>query len=406
MQVETSYNEHNNYERNVLMIILKKYFKGDTAIWIITLLLLIISVPAVYSASAMISHKSYQGDMHFLIRQISAVILAIIVVYVAYKIPYKTYLSLIKIIFPITILLLIITLFSGISHNEAKRWIELPGVGIELQTSELAKVALIMFIARALAVRNSESDSSGRNTKIAVWAAVIAVGLIFPADLSSALMITFIVTVIMFVADVKLKHIYVILLIALGGVIVYIVLGELLDLPGRLSTWVHRFQMFFAPEESLTSDETYQLDVSKMAIVNGGLWGQGPGNGTVRYLLPQSHSDFIFAFIIEEYGLWMASIIILLYGALFYRGIRIAKRTKSLFAVYLTLGLTLAIVLQAFINIGVSLGALPVTGQTLPLISMGRTSLLVTSFSLGIILNVSKYCEKRPLTTENYSNDE
>ncbi len=371
------------------MIILKKYFKGDTVIWIITLLLLILSIPAVYSASAMISLKSYQGDMHFLIRQISAVVFALIVVYIAYRIPYKAYLSLIKIIFPIVILLLVITLFSGVSHNDARRWIELPGVGIELQTSELAKIALIMFIAKVLAV-NKDEELYDKNVKIAAWAVLITVVLIFPSDLSSALMITFIAVVIMFVASVKIKKIYVIILVAIGFGIAYLLLAEALDLPGRLSTWTHRFDVFFSPADELSSDETYQSDVSKMAIVNGGLWGQGPGNGTVRYLLPQSHSDFIFAFIIEEYGLWMATFIILLYGALFYRGIRIAKRTNSLFAVYLTLGLTLAIVLQAFINIGVSLGALPVTGQTLPLISMGRTSLLVTSFSLGIILNISR----------------
>ena len=374
------------------MIILKKYFKGDSVIWIITLLLLILSIPAVYSASAMISHKSYQGDMHFLIRQISAVILALFVVYLAYRIPYKTYLSLIKIIFPIVILLLVLTLISGVSHNDARRWIELPGVGIELQTSELAKIALIMFVARTLAVYQDE-ESYDKNVKIVAWSVLITAVLIFPSDLSSALMITFIIAVIMFVAGVKIKKIYVIILIAIGVITAYLLLAEALDLPGRLSTWTHRIDVFFSPENELNSDETYQLDVSKMAVVNGGIWGQGPGNGTVRYLLPQSHSDFIFAFIIEEYGLWMATLIILLYGALFYRGIRIAKKTKSLFAVYLTIGLTLAIVLQALINIGVSLGALPVTGQTLPLISMGRTSLLVTSFSLGIILNISRSME-------------
>ncbi len=374
------------------MITLKKYFKGDTVIWIITLLLLILSIPAVYSASAGISYKSYQGDMHFLIRQISAVILALIVVLIAYRIPYKAYLSLIKIVFPIIILLLVITLFSGVSHNYARRWIELPGIGIELQTSELAKVALIMFVARTLAV-NRDEESYNRSAKIVAWSVLITIALIFPSDLSSALIITFIAAVIMFVAGVKIRKIYIIILIAIGAIIIYLLLAEAFELPGRLSTWVHRIEVFFSPAEELSSDETYQLDVSKMAIVNGGIWGQGPGNGTVRYLLPQSHSDFIFAFIIEEYGLWMATLIILLYGALLYRGIRIAKKTKSLFAVYLTLGLTLAIVFQAFINIGVSLGALPVTGQTLPLISMGRTSLLITSFSLGIILNISKSME-------------
>jgi cell division protein FtsW len=371
------------------MSAIKKYFKGDPVIWIITVLLLILSIPAVYSASAMISHKSYQGDMHFLLRQIFAVLLALIVVYISYRIPYKAYLSLIKIIFPLALLLLLITLFSGVTHNDARRWIELPGVGIELQTSEIAKIALIMFIARMLAVTKDE-ETKDKNAKTAAWAVLLTVALIFPADLSSALMILFIAVVIMFVSGVRIKKIYVVILVAIGGFLIYILLAEAFDLPGRLSTWVHRIEVFFAPDTELTADETYQSDISKMAIVNGGFWGRGPGNGTMRFLLPQSHSDFIFAFIIEEYGMWMATIIMLLYGAFFYRGIRIARKAKSLFAIYLTLGLTIAIVLQAFINMGVALGALPVTGQTLPLISMGRTSLLVTSFSIGVILNISR----------------
>ena len=217
------------------MIILKKYFKGDTVIWIITLLLLILSIPAVYSASAMISLKSYQGDMHFLTRQISAVIFALLVVYIAYRIPYKAYLSLIKIIFPIVILLLVITFFSGVSHNDARRWIELPGVGIELQTSELAKIALIMFIAKTLAV-NQGDELYDKNVKIAAWAVLITVVLIFPSDLSSALMITFIAVVIMFIASVKIKKIYVVILVAIGLVTAYLLLAEALELPGRLST--------------------------------------------------------------------------------------------------------------------------------------------------------------------------
>lgn len=379
------------------MSIMNKHIKGDTVIWIITLLLLIISLPAVYSASAMISHKSYQGDMHFLLRQLFAVFFALVVVYISYRIPFKTYLSLIKILFPIALILLVLTIFSGVSHNDARRWLEIPGIGIELQTSEIAKIALIMFIAAKISIGKDE-ESKDKNAKMAAWAVLLSVALIFPADLSSALMIMFIATLMMFVSGVKLKKVYVVILIAIGAFILYVLLAELMDLPGRFSTWVHRIEIFFAPENELSADETYQSDISKMAIVNGGFWGKGPGNGTMRYLLPQSHSDFIFAFIIEEYGLWMAAIIMLLYGALFYRGIRIARKAKSLFAIYLTLGLTIAIVLQAFINIGVSLGALPVTGQTLPLISMGRTSLLVTAFSIGIILNISKMTEERSMS--------
>ncbi|NPA45184.1 MAG: FtsW/RodA/SpoVE family cell cycle protein [Chlorobi bacterium] len=376
------------------MTAILKFIKGDKVIWGITLVLLLLSIPAVYSASAMISAKS-QGDVHFLVRQISAVVFALIVVFAFSHLNYKSYLAIIKLIFPIVLVMLLMTLFSGVSHNNAKRWIELPVVGIELQTSEIAKIALIIFVSAFLAKQKNNEEAYKRNERIATIVFVATVGLIFPADLSSALMISAIIVLIMFVASVRIKNIYVIILVALGLAILYVLLAEAFHWPGRLSTWTHRIDVFFGNSETLSSDETYQSDIAKMAIVNGGLLGQGPGNGTVRYLLPQSHSDFIFAFIVEEYGAWMAVIITMLYLALLYRGIRIARKTKSLFAAYLVLGLTFAIVLQAFINIGVSVGALPVTGQTLPLISMGRTSLLVTSFSLGVILNISKYNEEQ-----------
>ncbi|MCF6183684.1 MAG: FtsW/RodA/SpoVE family cell cycle protein [Bacteroidales bacterium] len=369
------------------MIVLRKYFKGDPVIWIISFLLLIISIPAVYSASALISLKS--GDMHFLVRQLFGVITAAIVIYLSSRIPYKKYISLIKIIFPIALFLLILTLVSGSSVNNAKRWIALPGTGIMLQTSEIAKLALIMFVAKNLAIK-SDNETYEKNVKKATWGSVIAIGLIFPADLSSALLISLIITIIYFAAAVKIKIIYKILLIAFGLMIMYILAAEVFELPGRFSTWQHRIETFIGNKNAVSSDDTYQADVSKMAIVNGGFFGKGPGNGTLRYLLPQSHSDFIFAFITEEYGLNLAVFIIILYLILFYRGIRAANKTKSLFAIYLVLGFSLMIIFQAFINIGVSVGALPVTGQTLPLISMGRTSLLVTSFAVGVMLNVNK----------------
>jgi len=382
------------------MTAIKRYIKGDRVIWGITLVLLLLSIPAVYSASAMISAKS-QGDVHFLVRQISAVVFALIFVFSFSLINYKTYLAIIKLLFPIVLVLLLMTLFAGVSHNNAKRWIELPVVGIELQTSEIAKIALIIFVSSLLASKKNDDELYKRNERIATIVFVTTVGLIFPADLSSALMISAIIVLIMFVASVRLKNIYIIILVAIGLAVLYVLLAEAFEWPGRLSTWTHRFEVFFGNSATLSSDETYQSDIAKMAIVNGGVLGQGPGSGTVRYLLPQSHSDFIFAFIVEEYGAWMALIISMLYLALLYRGIRIARKTNSLFAAYLAMGLTFAIVLQAFINIGVSVGALPVTGQTLPLISMGRTSLLVTSFSLGVILNISKSIEEPEEDFEN-----
>ncbi len=382
------------------MIVLRKYFKGDSVIWAVSFLLLIISIPAVYSASALISMKA-QGDMHFLIRQVLGVLVAGTVLYLSYKIPYKKYISLVKIIFPIAVFLLLLTLFSGVSINNAKRWISLPGTGIMLQTSEIAKVALIMLTAKNLAVKSDEETYKKNIRKTTIYAFLI-IALIFTSDLSSALLIGLIIGIIYFAAAVKIKDIYKILIAAFIILIIYVLAAEVFELPGRFSTWQNRIEAFLGNPENVNPDDTYQADVSKMAIVNGGLFGKGPGNGTLRYMLPQSHSDFIFAFITEEYGLFAAIVIIFLYLILFYRGIRAANKTKSLFAIYLSLGFSLMIVFQALINIGVSVGALPVTGQTLPLISMGRTSLLVTAFAIGIILNISKNLpEEKEIYYEN-----
>ncbi len=378
------------------MNVLNKYIKGDTVIWAISFLLLAISVPAVYSASALISLKS-QGDLHFLFRQLMGVFTAMIIIYLTSKIPYTKYIALVKILFPIALLLLILTLFAGISINEAKRWFRIPGLGLIIQTSEIAKIMLIMFVAKKLATKRDD-EAYLKNIKTATWAAVITVGLIMVTDLSSGFLLALIIAGIYFLAAVKLKNVYKILLIAFVAAIIYFLAAEVFHLPGRFSTGMHRIETFLGLSENISTDDTYQSDVSKMAIINGGLFGKGPGNGSLRYVLPQSHSDFIFAFIIEEYGLIAGIFIIFLYTIFFYRGLRTANKTKSLFAFYLVSGFSLMITFQAFINIGVSVGALPVTGQTLPLISMGRTSLIVTSFAIGIMLNVSKFQETNNAT--------
>ena len=368
-----------------------KYLKGDKIMWAVIFLLAIISVPAVYSAAGALAFKGRGGDTgYFLMRQITFIITGLFLAYIFHKLPVKMYLGFSKIFLPLAILLLLLTLFWGDSQNEAKRWLPI-AFGFKLQTSDIGKFALIMFVARTLAINNEDEIKFKKAVKTVTIVTLIVIGLIVPFNLSTALLLFATVVAIMFVARVKAKQILNLGGLSAAGGVLYILLAVSGVLPGRAETWKNRIKSFFEQSEpgKITNDN-YQADIAKIAIVAGGLEGEGPGNSTLKYKFPQAHSDFIYAFIIGEYGLISGLTILLLYVIFFYRGILIAKRATRSFPVFLSLGLTLSIVLQAFVNMSVSVGILPVTGQTLPLISMGGTSILVTSMALGIILSISR----------------
>jgi len=288
----------------------------------------------------------------------------------------------------VSIPLLVYTIAFGADINEARRWISLPFVGITFQTSDFAKLALIIYVARAISSKQDYiKDFQSAFVPIIVPVLIIC-GLIAPADLSTAIMLFFTCILMMFVGRVAVQYIALLFLL---GVVVFaglILLGEFFPEVVRSETWVNRVREFVDKP-----DGAYQVQQAKIAIANGKWFGEGPGNSIQRNYLPYSYADFIYAIIVEEYGILGGTLIILLYVLLFFRATRLVTKSPKAFGAMLVIGLSVSLIMQAFVNIAVAVHLVPVTGVTLPMLSMGGTSVLFTCISFGIILSVSKYIE-------------
>jgi len=379
--------------------ILARYFKGDKMIWGVVIGLSIFSILAVYSSTGTLAFK-YQGGntSYYLLRHTSLLLAGIGIIFITHLIPYIYYSRLSQIFLYISIPLLLWTLFRGTSLNEASRWLTLPGTGLSFQTSDLAKVALIMFIARFLS-QNQDNVNNYRKgfQSIIVWI-IIVCGLILPANFSTAAILFATSLFLLFLGRIKLQYLFGIGFLGIIGAAIFIIIA--LNMPedsrGRVATWKNRIENFTKG----ASEDNFQVEQAKIAIANGGFFGKGPGNSVQRNFLPHPYSDFIYAIIIEEYGLIGAVVILLLYLVLLYRAGVIVRGSQSAFATFLSIGLAFSLVFQAFINMAVAVNLFPVTGQTLPLVSMGGTSIFFTGAAIGIILSVSRSIKKN----ENYEN--
>jgi cell division protein FtsW len=371
-------------------------FKGDRVIWSVIAGLLFYSLLAVYSASVSVAFARYGGDTTFFLRsQVFLVIFCLLIILVTHNLPYRIYSSLAGFFVVVSIILLIITPIIGVEINSAVRSIEIPGTGVRVQTSEVAKVSLIIYYARMLSKYQNQLNDFKLLTRVFIVPLGIVAVLIMPENLSTALMVFGISMVVLFIGRVSLKYLVTWSVGALLGVILVALLLDAVTEANRVETWKGRIEAFISGSED-NPDAHYQSDQAKIAIANGGLVGKAPGNSIQRNMLPQSNSDFIFAIIIEEYGLLFGALpLILLYLILLFRGIAIARKCETAFPAFLAMGLTLMIVFQAMLNMAVAVGIFPVTGQTLPMISWGRFSMLVTSFSLGVILGVSRVVKAR-----------
>jgi cell division protein FtsW len=385
-------------------------FKGDRVIWGLIVVFMIYSLLAVYSSSVSVAFSRYDGNTTFFLKS-QGVMLAfcLFIIIVTHQLPYRIYSSLAGFFVLVSIILLILTLIFGVRINEAARWITIPGTGFRIQTSDIAKVSLVIYMARLLSKHQHELKDFKLMTRIFIVPIAIVCALILPENLSTALLIFGICMLILFVGRVSLKFIMAWIGMALVGVILIALLLDLATDANRVSVWKDRIENFVSGEDDVDGD--YQANQAKIAIASGGLIGKAPGNSVQRNMLPQSNSDFIFAIIIEEYGLFFGAIpIVLVYLILLFRGIAIAKKCETAFPAFLVLGLTIMIVVQAILNMAVAVGLFPVTGQTLPMISWGRTSMLVTSFSLGAILGVSRVVNARAnneeLDEEEIENEE
>jgi cell division protein FtsW len=374
---------------------LVRTFKGDRVLWGLIALFMIYSLLAVYSSSAGVAFMKYGGNTTYFLRsQFLMLLLSLIIIVVVHYLPYRIYFSMAGLFLIIAAGLLILTFVFGSRINEATRWLVIPGTGFRLQTSDVAKVALVIYLARTLAKYQDKLTDFSLVTMYLILPTAIICGLILPENLSTAVMIFGISLMIMFIGRVPFKFLLSYVAMGIIGVIIFAMVLSIFTKDNRVEVWKDRIENYFSGSDD--PDEDYQSNQAKIAISTGGLFGKAPGKSVQRNMLPQSNSDFIFAIIIEEYGLVFGAIPLLLaYLILLFRGVTIAKKCETAFPAFLVLGLIVMIVMQAMINMLVAVGLFPVTGQTLPFVSWGRTSVLMMSFSIGAILSVSRVVNAR-----------
>ncbi|HNV99352.1 MAG TPA: putative peptidoglycan glycosyltransferase FtsW [Chitinophagales bacterium] len=365
--------------------------RGDRYIWLVVFLLSVFSILAVYSSTETLAYKSAGGNTEYYLVKHSVILLfGIVLMYLSHLIPYRYYSRIAQILLWLSVPALLYTMFLAPEVNDASRWITLPVINLTFQTSDLARFALIMYTARVLSKKQDKVHSFKEAFVPVILPIAIICALILPENLSTASVLFFTCIVLMFVGRVNFK--YIALTILAGMVLISVIIAMAYAFPnvGRLGTWKARVDSFV---DGGDSDDLYQTNQAKIAIAKGGVLGVGPGNSTQKEFLPYPYADFIFATILEEYGLVGGLIMIFLYLTFLYRCIRIVLKAPTSFGALLAVGLGLSLCIQAFINMGVAVHLLPTTGLTLPLVSMGGTSLWFTSISIGIILSVSREIE-------------
>lgn len=369
--------------------------KGDRVIWMTVLFLGLISLLAVYSSISSLAFKREGGStMHFLLKHGIMLVTGGVIMYYVSKQQFTIYSRLSQLLIGVMAVLLLLTLLLGSNINDASRWITIPIINQSFQTSDPAKVVLIVYLARVLG-KNQGEEWTLRDVLIKLMVPVGAIcGLILPANFSTAAVLFAVCMIIMFIGQVPLKHMAVIVGAAVGMFALLLVLAK--TTPGllpRLDTWVGRIESFGVEDH----DANYQVEHAKIAIASGGFLPNGPGSGTSRNFLPHPYSDMIYAFIIEEYGSILGGLgLLLLYLILLFRAVRIASTCAKPFGALAAIGLGLMLVMQAMINMAVAVNLVPVTGQPLPLVSMGGTSVWFTCLAIGIMLSVSRGAEEQP----------
>lgn len=365
--------------------------KGDKVIWGVVIILSLFSILAVYSSTTTLAYRVKQGNTeYYLLKHLGILVFGFLLMYAAHKVRYVYYARISQLAVIISIPLLLYTLVFGASINEASRWTTLPGVDIMFQPSDFAKLALIMFVARTLA-KKQENIKEFNTAFIPILLPVIVICfLILPANFSTAAILFVTCVVLMFIGRVNMKYLFG--MAGIGIVLFALFVAFLMVSPkssGRLGTWQNRIENFSHGD----SEENFQVEQAKIAIAGGGIVGKLPGNSMQKNFLPNPFNDFIYAIITEEYGLIGAVIVLLMYLILLFRGIIIVAKAPGNYGAFLAIGVTFSLVFQAMINMAVAVNLLPVTGQPLPLVSMGGTSIWFTSIAIGIILSVSKELE-------------
>ena len=367
-----------------------QHIKGDKTIWAIVAVLAIFSFMPVYSASTNLVYVVGSGStLGYLIKHMVLLIMGFAIIYGVHKIPYRYFSGGSVLMLPIVIVLLVFTLAQGttIGGANASRWIRIPFVGIGFQTSTLAGLVLMVYVARYLA-KNKEKQINFKESLLQLWLPVAAVLiLILPANFSTTAIIFVMILMVTFIGGYPIKYIGFIIGAGVLALVFFVLVAKAFPdaMPNRVQTWQSRIESFSNDD----AKEAYQVEKAKIAIATGGPVGLGPGKSVQKNFLPQSSSDFIFAIIIEEYGLLGGILIVSIYFLLFFRIFVVVKKTTTIFGTLLVIGVGFPIIFQATINMAVATNLFPVTGQTLPLISSGGTSIWMTCFALGMILSVS-----------------
>jgi cell division protein FtsW len=384
--------------------------RGDKVIWAIVIVLTMASLLLVYSSTGSLAYRMSRSTESYLFKQFAFILVGLVIIYFAHRINYSIYSRVAIFIFIASIPLLLYTLLFGVQLNAGSRWIKLPVINMTFQTSDLAKLALFMYLSRMLSRKQQQNmikDLWNGYLPVIIPVVIICL-LIAPANLSTALLIGGTSMILLFIGRVRIKH----LLATIGFAMIPMVIlftialttydkeaGESKKLPGFLSkgrvpTWISRIQTFVYGSKELDSEKSYQISQAKIAIAKGGWLGRGPGNSEQRNFLPHSYSDFIYAIIIEEYGIIGGAFMVMIYLLFLFRCIRIYRRCPYAFGAFLALALSFTLVIQAMVNMAVNVNMFPNTGVTLPLVSMGGSSFLFTCLSIGIILSVARNVEK------------
>lgn len=375
--------------------------RGDRTIWVVFGLLCLASMLAVYSSAGIMEYRfEGSGAGYHIIKHFLVILAGAFIVYVIHQVPYSFFSAIAPSFLLLTILLLILTMFVGEEINDARRWLAIPVIGLTFQTSDLAKVAIILYLARNISTKQAVIKDFRTSFIPLLLPIVVICILIAPADLSSAVILFATCLIMLFVGRIKVKYIGLIFLCGLICLALLILIGQVLPDFTRIDTWMSRINDF------LSGDVSRDNIQAKIAIAQGGWFGQGPGNSLQRNFIAYPYADFIFAIICEEYGVIGAFGILFLYILFLFRCTKLLTRSRKAFGALLAFGLCMSIVLQALANIAVSVHLVPATGLTLPMVSMGGTSLFFTALQFGIILSVSRQVEKDGLNLKNEKNED
>ncbi len=368
-----------------------KNIKGDRLIWAIAALLAIFSFLPVYSAASNLAYVGGNGNTFaYFVKHLMHLFLGFAIMYGVHKIPYRYFKGLSMIMMPVVIVLLVITMLQGttIEGANASRWIQIPIVNMSFQTSTFAFVVLMVYVARYMS-KIKDKTITFKESILPLWIPVFLVlALILPANFSTAAIMFLMVVVLVFLGGYPIRYLGIIIGSGIVGLAFFVLIAKAFPdvMPNRIDTWMSRIENFSSDE---VTEADYQIEKAKIAIASGGIKGVGPGKSKQKNFLPQSSSDFIFAIIVEEYGLLGGFTLMIFYLWLLFRIVIASQKSDTIFGKLLVLGVGLPIVFQALINMAVAVELFPVTGQTLPLISSGGTSIWMTCLAIGIILSVS-----------------